>query len=73
MHNHFFILFFLSFLLICTILHFTSISAANNEDGFFTVNPEDYYNTEDSEEESQVSNQLSDEKNNAADKNALQK
>ncbi|HET7642670.1 MAG TPA: metallophosphoesterase, partial [Nitrososphaeraceae archaeon] len=59
--------------MICTILHFTSISAANNEDGFFTVNPEDYYNTEDSEEESQVSNQLSDEKNNAADKNALQK
>ena len=48
MHNHFFILFFLPFLFTSTILHFTSVLAANNDDGFFTVNPEDYYNTEDS-------------------------
>ncbi|HJT85052.1 MAG TPA: metallophosphoesterase [Nitrososphaeraceae archaeon] len=55
------------------ILDFTSVSAVNNDDGFFSVNPEDYYNTEDSEEESQVSNQLSDEKNNSPDKDALKK
>ena len=51
MHNHFFILFFLPILSICMILDFTSVSAVNNDDGFFSVNPEDYYNIEGSEGE----------------------
>lgn len=73
MHNQFFIVFLLSFMLPFSIFHFTRVLAANNDDGFFSVNPEDYYNLEDSGEESQVSNQLSDEKNNTNGTNALQK
>ena len=41
-----------------------------NDDGFLTVNPEDYYNLEDYGEESKVSNQLHKE-NNTSDQNAL--
>ena len=70
MYNQFFILFILSFLLTFTISHFNSVFAVD-DDGFFSVSPEDYYNfQDDGEEESKVSNQLQEE-NNTSDQNAL--
>ena len=46
MYNQFFIFFVFSFLLTLTIFPFTSVLSAD-DDGFFSVNPEDYYNLED--------------------------
>ena len=71
MCNRFFILFLLSFLFTFTIFHFTSVLSANDDDGFLSVNPEDYYILEsDGGEESKVSKQLNEE-NNTSDHNAL--
>ena len=70
MYNHFFILLLFSFLSTLTIFHFTNVLAAK-DDGFLSVNPEDYYILEDDvEEESKVSNQLNKE-NNTSDQNVL--
>ena len=70
MYKQFFIFFLFSFLLTLAIFPFTGVLSAN-DDGFLSVNPEDYYNLEDyGEEESKVSNQLHKE-NNTSDQNAL--
>ncbi len=70
MYNQFYILFILSFLLIFTISHFNSVFAVD-DNGFFSVSPEDYYNfQDDGEEESKVSNQLQ-EVNNTSEQNAF--
>ena len=70
MCNQFLILFLLSFFLSLAIFQFTSVSSAtNDDDGFFSVVPEDYYNFEDYHgAESKVSNQL-DQENNTSDQN----
>ena len=75
MRNQFFIfsLFLLSFLLTFSIFHFNRVLSVNNDDGFFSVGPEDYYNLKDyGEEESEVSNQLHDEGNKTSNQNTLQ-
>jgi hypothetical protein len=75
MRNQFFIfsLFLLLFLLTFSTFHFSRALSANNDDGFFSVGPEDYYNLEDyGEEESEVSNQLHDERNKTSNQNTLQ-
>ena len=69
MYKQFFIFFLFSFLLTLTIFPFTRVLSAN-DDGFFSVNPEDYYNFQDDGEESKVSNKLQEE-NNTSDQNAL--
>ena len=69
MYKQFFIFFLFSFLLTFTIFPFNRVFSAN-DDGFFSVNPEDYYNFQDDGEESKVSNQLQEE-NNTSDQNAL--
>src|SRR5215216_6449071 len=70
MCNQFLILFLLSFFLTLVIFQFTSVSSAtNDDDGFFSVVPEDYYNLEDYYgEESKVSNQIYQE-NSTSDQN----
>jgi hypothetical protein len=49
------------------------LSADDDDDGFLSVNPEDYYNVEDygGEEESKVSKQIHKENNTSSDRNAL--
>jgi hypothetical protein len=69
MFKQFFIFFLFSFSLNLTIFPFTRVLSAN-DDGFFSVNPENYYNLEHYGEESKVSNQLHKE-NNTFDQNAL--
>ena len=71
MYNQFFIFLVFSFLLTWNIFPFTIVLSADN-DGFLSVNPEDYYTLEDygREEESKVSKQLHKE-NNTSDQNAL--
>ena len=69
MYKQLFIFFLFSFLLTLTIFPFTSVLSAN-DDGFFSVYPEDYYNFQDDGEESKVSNQLQEE-NNTSEQNAL--
>ena len=69
LHKQFFIFFLFSFLLTLAIFPFTGVLSAN-DDGFLSVNPEDYYNLEDYGEESKVSNQLHKE-NNTSDQNTL--
>jgi hypothetical protein len=64
------ILFLLSFLLILTIFHFRNAFSVN-DDGFFSIVPEDYYNPNDYGEESKVPNQLQEENNNTSDQNTL--
>ena len=69
MYNQFFILFLLSFLLSFGMFNFTSILSVNdNDDGFFTVVPEDYYSFEDNGDESKVANK----ENNTFNQNPLQ-
>jgi Calcineurin-like phosphoesterase len=59
-------------LLTFSIFHFNRVLSVNNDDGFFSIGPEDYYNLKDyGEEESEVSNQLHEE-NNTSDLNTLQ-
>ena len=58
-----------SILLILTIFPVTRVLSAN-DDGFFSVNPEDYYNFQDNGEEPEVSNKLQEE-NNTSEQNAL--
>ena len=69
MYKQFFIFFLFSFLLTLTIFPLSGVLSAN-DDGFLSVNPEDYYNFEDYGDESKVSNQLRKE-NNTFDQNAL--
>ena len=69
MYKQFFIFFLFSFLLTLTIFPLSGVLSAN-DDGFLSVNPEDYYNFEDYGDESKVSNQLHKE-NNTFDQNAL--
>ena len=69
MFKQFFIFFLFSFSLTLTIFPFTRVLSAN-DDGFFSVNPEDYYNFKDDGEESEVSNKLQEE-NNTSEQNAL--
>ena len=69
MFKKFFIFFLFPSLLTLTIFPFTRVLSAN-DDGFLSVNPEDYYNLEDYGEESKVSNQLHKE-NNTFDQSAL--
>jgi hypothetical protein len=72
MYNQFYILFILSFLLTFTISHFNSVFAVD-DNGFFSVNPEDYYNFQDygGGEESKYSKQLHKENNTSSDQTAL--
>jgi len=73
MYNQFVIFFVFSFLLTWNIFPFISVLSADDDDGgFLSVNPEDYYNLEDygGEEESKVSKQLH-KANNTSDKNVL--
>ena len=69
MFKKFFIFFLFPSLLTLTIFPFTRVLSAN-DDGFLSVNPEDYYNPEDYGEESKFSNQLHKE-NNTFDQSAL--
>ena len=69
MFKKFFVFFLFSFSLTLTIFPFTRV-LSSNDDGFFSVNPDDYYNLEDYGEESKVSNQLHKE-NNTFDQGAL--
>jgi hypothetical protein len=72
MYNHFFIFLVFSFLLTWNIFPFTSVLSANDDDGFLSVNPEDYYNLEDyGGGESKVSKQLHKENNTSSVQNAL--
>ena len=70
MYNQFFVLFLLSFLLSFVIFNFTTILSANDEDdGFFSVTPEDYYSFEDNgDEESKVVGK----ENNTLNQNPIQ-
>jgi hypothetical protein len=72
MYNHFFIFLVFSFLLTWNIFPFTSVLSANDDDGFLSVNPEDYYNLEDyGGGESKVSKQLHKENNTSSVQYAL--
>jgi hypothetical protein len=74
MNNQFFIFFVFSFLLTLNIFPFTTVLSAEDDDGFLSINPEDYYNLDDyGEEESKVSKQLHKENNTSSDQNALPK
>jgi len=68
MCNQFFILFLLSFLLTFTIFHFNSAFSANDDGGFFSVVPEDYYSFEDNGDESKVASK----ENNTFNQNPIQ-
>ena len=69
MFKQLFIFFLFTYLLTFTFFPFTRVLSAN-DDGFFSVNPEDYYNFQDDGEESEVSNKLQEE-NNTSEQNAL--
>jgi hypothetical protein len=73
MYNQFFIFIVFSFLLTSNIFPFTRVLSADDEDGFLSVNPEDYYNLEDygGAEESKVSKQLHKENNTSSHQTAL--
>ena len=74
MYKQFFIFFLFPSLLTLTIFPFTKVLSAN-DNGFFSVNPEDYYNLEDygGKEESKVSKQLHKENNTSSDQTVLPK
>jgi hypothetical protein len=73
MYNQFFIFFIMLFLLTWNIFPVTSVLSADDDDGFLSVNPEDYYNLKDygGGEESKVSKQLHKENNTSFDQTAL--